>query len=367
MTKSEAANQPEWMVPPSAESAHAARAERQRRVHRPWRLVLLLYAVALEIGTHWPRLQLGTEEFRVSDKLLHAAAFGAATMLLWLSGLVRRPWLLIVTATAWALLNELTQGIPVLGRTTSWADAAASAVGVAVVAAGVWAFGPAGRPEGAARRGQRRGAWALEHALGGWKAVGLCALGAAAAAPVGALLGLLIFSLPRIERPEFGVELGAFLGMGTGALMVMEVLRRRVLARGERRCFECDALVTMPVDGAGQGACPRCAAPWAMLQWIEPPMPPGLSATRLVVVALLAAALFLAVAYFGTLALGWAALSLRWPLLGSLAGAALGSGGPATYDMRLLIELLWIAVIGAAAIRVTRLIQARTLDRQQER
>jgi len=350
------------------ETGESARADRLRRVRRPWRVVLLLYAVALEIGTHWPRLQLGTEEFRVSDKLLHAAAFGAAATLLWLSGVVRTPWLLLFVGATWALLNELTQGIPILGRTTSWVDAAASAIGVAAVAAGVWAFAPTGRPGGTARTAQRRRAWALERALSEWSAVGLCALGATAVAPVGALLGWLIFSLPRIERPEVGVELGAFLGLGTGALMVMEILRRRVLVRAERLCFECDAdALASPGDAAAPGVCPRCAAPWTPQQWAEPPVATTLSATRLVCIALLAAAAFVVVAFFGTLAAGWAALHLRSPILSGLAATLLGGGGPETYDMRLLVEFLWIVLIGAVSIRVTRLFLARAIDRQHER
>ena len=351
-------------APPVAAAVDA----RLRRVHRPWRTVLLAYAVALTVATHWPRLQLGTEEFRVSDKILHTGAFGAAALLLWMSGLVRRPFRLLLVGLAWAAVDEITQGLPGLGRTISWLDLLASSVGVAAVASMLWAFGPVGRRGGVAWRATRRRAWAMEEALGTWRAVGLCALGALGLLPVGALLGWMIFSLPRIEQPSIGMETGAILAVGTGAMMTMEVLRRRVLRRAGRSCFECGAdAAESAFDESGAGACQNCGEALHATQWSDPPLPPWANATRLVVVAALAAVAMVAVTFAGTLVIGWLAIHMRSPLVAELN--AMGRQGDAGggYDMGLVLEFLAISLVAAASVRATRVVLARAMDRQHVR
>ena len=44
----------------------------------------------MTVGTHWPRLQLGTEELPAPDKLIHLIAFAGLAFLLWRSGWVPR-------------------------------------------------------------------------------------------------------------------------------------------------------------------------------------------------------------------------------------------------------------------------------------
>lgn len=352
----------------AGDAGELAGLRRERRVRRPWRVLFVLYAVALTIGTHWPRLQLGTEEVRISDKLLHAAAFGAATLLLWRTGWVHRARWLLLAGVAWALLDEVSQGIPALGRTMSLVDALASGIGVAAAAALLWAFGPIGDPSGVAGLAQRRRRWALDEALGSWRAIGVCALAGLLVAPVGAILGRSIFSLPRVEQPDVGLELGILVGLGTGALMAMEVLRRRVLQRRSRACFECDADASAaPFDSRGTGACSTCGTSLRITQWDEPPQPPSLSAPRLILVATLAAAVLVLFAFVATLALGWLAINLRWSWLRELAGLALGGGGPESYDLRLLGEFFWLSMIAAVAIRWARRLLARAVDRQHLR
>lgn len=90
-------------------------------------------------GTHWPNLVIGPE-VPASDKTIHVAAFAGLTILMWMTRWI--PSLAVVGAVmiAWAVLDELSQGIPILGRTVSLYDMAANVLGVTVAAALIWTF-----------------------------------------------------------------------------------------------------------------------------------------------------------------------------------------------------------------------------------
>lgn len=122
---------------------------------RPWRWLLLIYAVALTIATHWPRLQL-SPEIPASDKTIHMLAFGLLTVLLWRSGLIGPRWLVALVALCWAGIDEISQGIPALQRTVSWHDMIANACGVLCAAALLWAMRPPQEAEQLAGPNQAR-------------------------------------------------------------------------------------------------------------------------------------------------------------------------------------------------------------------
>ena len=130
-----------------AAPSHAAmidpslRAGRRSRVLRSRRLALLLYALLLTVATHWPRLAL-SPEIPASDKTIHLIAFGILTILLWRSGLFGPRWLVAIIALAWAGIDEVSQGIPVLHRSVSWHDWIANACGVTCAMAIIWAMRP---------------------------------------------------------------------------------------------------------------------------------------------------------------------------------------------------------------------------------
>lgn len=98
---------------------------------RWWRGAFILYAIALTVATHWPRLTIGPE-IPATDKEIHTAAFALATFLLWMTRWQRRMWMVMLIALAWAGLDELTQAIPIIQRTCSWLDFLADAIGVAL-------------------------------------------------------------------------------------------------------------------------------------------------------------------------------------------------------------------------------------------
>lgn len=101
-------------------------------------LTFALYALALFIATHWPKLAIDSP-VQGTDKLIHATVFLIWTLLLAAATSTpsRRPPLhqLALIATLYACLDEGLQAIPALGRTCSWADLLANLTGIAIAAA----------------------------------------------------------------------------------------------------------------------------------------------------------------------------------------------------------------------------------------
>ena len=101
----------------------------------------LLYAVALFIATHWPNLRIESDVIRRPDLLVHLGAFGLWAFLLHLTGLLGPPraartaGVTFAVGAVYAGIDELTQAIPVLGRTVVWDDYFANLAGVTLGAA----------------------------------------------------------------------------------------------------------------------------------------------------------------------------------------------------------------------------------------
>lgn len=333
---------------------------RIRRIARPWRITLTVYATALTIGTHWPRLELGTESVPVSDKLLHMAAFGGLTLLLWQAWIVRRLLPLFLFGVGWAVLDELTQAIPGLGRTVSPLDITASGVGVFIVVAVLWAAGPVGGAR--SRLASRRQFWSIEEALAPPRSVVLVGLGALAGSALGAVTGWLIFQMPRVERPADGLLGGAVVGAAVGGHAVVEILRNRFLRRAPRRCFECDAdAASVDFELHGSGPCPGCRRSLHAAQWDRLPPLRHLTVSRVLLGAVVVM-IVVVVATFGV-SLAMLALRLRVPSIGNLDEAY----RQLSFDMKLVMELPWIVALGAIAVRIVRRLLARAVDQGHQR
>ncbi|MBI1303376.1 MAG: hypothetical protein GC172_06275 [Phycisphaera sp.] len=120
----------------------AAAAARARRF---WRIALIVYLVPVTVVTHWPRL--GFAGSGAVDKFAHFLGFG---VIAWLA-LHARPFgrasLGFLFAVAWVYIDEVTQAIPILGRTFSGYDMIAGWVGVALAGA-IYLARAARRPRG---------------------------------------------------------------------------------------------------------------------------------------------------------------------------------------------------------------------------
>lgn len=107
-----------------------------------------IYAAALFIATHWPRLDVRVAGLQRSDLLIHAGAFAAWYFLLFLAGFFgdprctpRRALLLpAAVAAAYAAFDESLQLIPTLGRHAAWDDLLANLAGIVMglALAGLW-------------------------------------------------------------------------------------------------------------------------------------------------------------------------------------------------------------------------------------
>jgi len=201
--------------------------EVSRRATFHWRVLLGLYAGALSAGTHWPRLQLGDPE-RPPDKALHFVAFAVLTPLLWQARIVRSPWALLALGIAWCAVDELTQGLPGVGRVVSFADFVASSFGVLVATAFVAATRPCGGP--LARRRRARFDFALDALLarpGPWIAV-------ASAAALGVLVVMPLAVLVDARFEARGAGVGPFAASLFGAGLGVAIAAPAALLAGLR-------------------------------------------------------------------------------------------------------------------------------------
>lgn len=118
------------------------------------RLAFWGYAVLLVVATHWPNLRIDSTYIERPDIIIHMGAFGLWTMMLIATGYLAsgasdplaesgglRGWAKIVAAPpcvffAWAAamvyaaVDEVSQGLPGLGRTVAWDDYAANSAGI---------------------------------------------------------------------------------------------------------------------------------------------------------------------------------------------------------------------------------------------
>ncbi|MHC5113139.1 MAG: hypothetical protein ACYTGP_01765 [Planctomycetota bacterium] len=111
------------------------------RALRRRRIVFVVYALALTTATHWPRLELPPFS-PVGDKTIHFLAFAVLAALLWRTRWIRHRFALTAIALAWAVLDELAQGLPGVNRYVTAPDLVSNALGVISAALWLWAWRP---------------------------------------------------------------------------------------------------------------------------------------------------------------------------------------------------------------------------------
>ncbi len=327
-----------------------------RRKTWPWRAVFVAYALVLTTGTHWPALDIGRVVgggFESPDKILHTLAFAGLLVLLWRTRWVPRVWQAAVFVLAWTVIDELTQALPVLNRTFSGQDLAASQIGVVVTLAWFRALAPVGGPAN-----RLRIAWLgfviddlFAHART-WVLTGLAGAGGALVIGTATWAILSTVGLDAIVRTSVvvpaSITVGGFAGgVAAGVAAVAESVRRRARTLGEiRPCLACGTSCRETgVGDDGRGPCPVCGTLFHTGQWSPPMVLPlsvvarGVGRAGLAGAGVLVAAM---VVYVGVLR-SWEGL---------------------LPDMRLTVDLALIAVAVAVAVRVYRGRQAGLYDRQ---
>jgi len=356
---------------------------------RAWRVLFIVVALALAVGTHWPRLEIDLGGAPAPDKLLHAGAFGLVTLLLWMTGWIRRPRTLLLVGLAWAALDEITQGVPGLSRTVSIHDALASAVGVTLATAIVWAI-----DEVPARRAgliaERRLRWSAAHAVRGSRSTIAVVVGGLAGGTIGALVATGVAAIghasadarnpPVLARPVLDLLARLFgesapgelplLGLGVGALIgahfAIEVLRRRVLALRAGACIRCGtAMPAAPAepearDDDGWRHCARCGEPRHAVAESLPPLP-----ARVIFELLVTGAVLMATALVGVIIVLWIAVA-TWAHSESTRRVS-GLWGELPPGMPFVLDMLWIGLVLAVIGRFLRRRLAQRQDGQAER
>ena len=122
--------------------------EQQDRFPTPLqrRVAFWLFALALFVGTHWPRLELNVPGVKRPDLIVHFGLFATWYLLLFAAaylaklGRVRSLIAVWVIAVAYAGLDEGLQAIPFVHRDAAWDDFAADVGGVTIgfLIAAVW-------------------------------------------------------------------------------------------------------------------------------------------------------------------------------------------------------------------------------------
>lgn len=324
---------------------------------RVWRIIFVLYAVALTISTHWPRLNLGTEEHDSPDKLVHMLAFGGFTLLLWRTQWLANRWLLLIVVLLWSALDEWTQGLPGLHRTPNIADVAANWLGIILVFTWIQTLRPIGGPLNRLRQKRfeflldiltlRRQTWLFVGAIAGGASAIVC-LGAAA--------------ITYYVNPQLlfhGGVLGLAAGGGAGLFAALDYRWRHDTPGilDMKPCFACGAFAQdASFDEHGFVSCASCGIALHEAQWSVSLDMPRARLTRSAIPAS-GAAILLA---FGLL------IVYGLLFLGTLQFAAVRSRIVHWFpmDLRIAIDLALIGLILAGAFRVFRRNVARAFDVQ---
>lgn len=334
-------------------------AERNRRAARPWRIAFVLYALAMTVGTHWPKLEMTIAGERAPDKVIHMLGFGGLTFLLWRTRWLGEGWLLLVAAMAWAMVDEVTQGLPGLGRTVSGLDLLANWCGIVLVFAGIRAMRPVGGPLNRLRLHMTE--FVIDELFMRWPTWPIALIGGIV---MGAVVGGVATLIMWTVHPD-GMMYAAFISIAAGGLggayLLLDALwrreRERVAAR--RQCLFCGAACDeADVDARGTGTCPTCAKPLHIGQWH---LRTELSRAMFVRLAVGPSALALGLSVAVLLVyLSGLALYMRFPK--ELQPLRRFDGMPV--DMRLVIDMTVLGVIAAVAVYRFRMGIARVIDRQ---
>lgn len=236
-----------------------------------WRRTAAILAIlVLLVGTHIPRLAIGTPEDG-PDKLLHFFAFAVITTLLRISDLGRTSLRTGILALGLAILDEITQELPGLNRSFDSLDLVADASGILLALAWCKALGPMHRGSCNHRARETRNYAALRLLLASptnWIHV-------ATAGVLGAMIGGVLLGIAG-RNPVIGpitmIVVGAMSGFVAAAVIVVEAGRRFSLRRidRDRRCLSC--LRGIPDDEA----CPACGG-----RHLESPPTPGVPTRRM--------------------------------------------------------------------------------------
>lgn len=236
---------------------------------RVWRVIAAFGFLATSVATHWPKLVFGPEA--PSDKILHAAAFGVLTFLLWRTRWIGSVWVLALTMVVYAAIDESTQSLPWIQRHTSLDDYYADVIGISLAVLLIWKQ-PA-RRESKLSRMRAALTDAAEREMFcrpfTWIAI---ATSAALAVLVGVPLTVVFGKFVLFDEHPLQTAFisGFFFAVVGIALTWRSALRAAVLrVTRERMCFRCGQHIVDDKIAVG-GSCIQCGEMWRHTQWVRP-------------------------------------------------------------------------------------------------
>lgn len=255
---------------PHSDDVDSSNPNSPQRWSAHWRRTAAILAIlVLLIGTHIPRLAIGTPEDG-PDKLLHFFAFAVITTLLRVSDLGRTSLRTGILALSLAFLDEITQELPGLNRSFDRLDLVADASGIVLALVWCKALGPLQRGSFNHRLRETRTFAALRLLLSSptnWIHIGTAGV-------LGAMIGGVLLGIGG-RNPVIGpitmIVVGAMAGFVAAAVIVVEAGRRFSLGRidRDRRCLCC--LDPIPEEGE----CPACGG-----EYRSSPPTPGVPARQ---------------------------------------------------------------------------------------
>ena len=321
-------------VLPGGSPAHAAR--------RNLRIAFWAAVSALLLATHWPKLQVGPADSPF-DKLAHATGFGSLMALGSLALPSRPRWWLAAMLALLGAVDELTQGIPGIGRTADLDDWVADVAGIVVA----WSFAAVTAPRDgrgiASLLGRRRtvaGLMLLAKPVN-WMHLATAALaGALVGAPVAVFLDSQ-FVRKGPQPWQYGF-VGAVLGAAVAVHALWEAgLRWRLRsAAASRPCLACGSAMA-----EGASACGACGVARGAVDWAPMAMMPGRTELRACLPPITIAFAALVVSSVGIIA-ALAFLRVRFESVEAFDHWY--RTRPA--DVRILADLSLVALLGAWAM-----------------
>ncbi|MFO0961790.1 MAG: VanZ family protein [Phycisphaerales bacterium] len=339
------------------------------RSRRIWRIVFVLAIVVVTTATHWPKLQVGVAGHPI-DKLLHATSFAGIALLLWRTRWMSTLLTVWFAVLLWCVVDELTQSIPGLGRSTDLDDWLADAIGVTLMVLVLGALRPMGR--GVSLLLSRRRAVSIERLFArptNW----LHFIAVAPIAFAGGATAAVWFDSLLVRKPpqpwEFGF-VGGVLGLGVACHLLLEfgVRHARRRAAAARACLHCGSDAAAPDTPSAPDApapatpCACCGEARRASDWAPTADLASGEAVRLCLVPTLVGLVSLFVVEFGVLFLLTAA-RLDWPRVQRLDLTFRRLPG----DMRLLIDATALALAATWILWWCRRRIARRIDAGGER
>jgi hypothetical protein len=280
----------------------------------------------------------------------------------------RIEWLLVgLMGAFWAVTDELSQGLPGLGRVVTWHDLLANLCGVIGALALIWAMAPLQPPDQLAAPNRARSRL-FEFAFDEMFATPRpWIIGAAVALACAAIIAVM---RPLLPSPR---AVGTFgLALVMVALPMLYLVYRRIFFQhfarliAERPCLQCGAAAAKPDRAHLERACSTCGSPVSAADYIVPQRP-SLRATIAVSVAPIATAILGVGAMFG--------LVLLVPYLYSWSIATPGAPGRTTAprlaqmvgrlprELNSVIDLTVYLLLIALVVRMWRRRMAAHIDR----